>query len=111
MALSRKFRLSDEREIRKIFRYGRSINSEFFQIKFNFSENNQSKFAVIARAKNFKNAASRNKIKRRISEIIRINISRVKPGFVILVIAKEKALILDKNSLKTNLLKDLGKLK
>lgn len=111
MALNRMFRLSDSREIQRVFRSGRSINTDLFQIRFVFANGGHSKFNIAARAKVFKNAVTRNKIKRRVSEIIRTNIPKIKPGFLVSVTIKEKALALDYEDLKNNLLSSLSKIR
>lgn len=110
MALSRKFRLSNSSEIKRVFRRGRSLNSELFQIKFLPIEIDISKFAIIAGSKVSKKAAVRNKIKRRLSEIIRLNISKIKQGFLVVVVAKPKTADREFKHLREDLMNNLNRI-
>ena len=89
MALSRKFRLSGP-EIKKVFKNGSDLNSELFQLKFLPIASAAAKFAIIVGSKVSKKASVRNKIRRKFSEIIRLNISKIRPGYLILIVAKPK---------------------
>lgn len=87
MALSKISRLSGP-EITKVIKRGRVFDSEFFRIKFLLAHKGQpiSKFAIVIGSKILKKAAERNRIKRRLSEIVRLLANKIRPGlFVILI--------------------------
>lgn len=110
MALTRKNRLSDKSEFREIFKEGGIINSRSFRIKFLPNQFNLSKFGVVISSKTLKKAVLRNKLRRRISEIIRLNISKIKAGYNIIVFVQSKALNQKIADLKEELFKDLSKI-
>ncbi len=71
--LAREFRLSKTLDIRRVFQRGSSCASPFFSIKFlrNPSPTSGFRFAVIVPNKISKKAVVRNRIKRRLREMVR----------------------------------------
>lgn len=95
MVLLKKNRIQGGLEVQKILKKGRSLNSESFQMRFLPNEVGFTRYAVIVSLRVSRKAAKRNKIKRRLSEIVRLNLSKTKPGYDIVLITKPSAL--DKN--------------
>ena len=89
MALPKRLRLSDSSQIKKVFKEGQTLNFAFFRIKFLPIDLDWPKLAVIVSSKVSRKAVIRNKIKRKISEIIRPRISKIKPGLVTLQVKPE----------------------
>ena len=110
MALPKKNRLSDKSGIEKVFKKGKRLDSELFSIKFLPAGNNSSKFAIVVSLKISKKAALRNKIRRMISEIIRLNISKLKPGYSIVLMVKPAVLDKGAEDLEKFLMKELGRI-
>ena len=110
MALPKKYRLTDKSEIEKVFKKGRIINSSLFLIRFLSNHLVFSRFTVIVSSKISKKAVIRNRIKRRLKEIIRLNILKIKPGYNFIVIAKPKILNQKHNELTELLVKELGRI-
>lgn len=110
MALSAKYRLSDKSEIKKTLKMGKRLDSDLFYIKFLPNSANLSRFAIITGLKVSKSAVLRNRIRRRLSEIIRLNILEVKSGYNIVLMIKPRALSQEYKNLKGALIKELSKI-
>lgn len=110
MALISKYRLSKSHEIKEVFKSGKSFGSGLFQIRFVPAALGLKKFAIIVGLKVSKKAAIRNRIKRKISEIIRLNISKVKPGYFIVILVKPQAANEELKNLEEDLINSLVKI-
>ncbi len=96
MALPQKYRLTDKKDVGRVIKRGKILNSELFQIRFLANNLDFDRFVVITGLRFSKKATIRNKTKRQLNEIIRINILKVKSGLDIVLLARLK--ILDKKS-------------
>ena len=84
-----------------LFKVGEKFsNKYFFIIKV---KNPETKFSVIPSSKEFKKAVERNKIKRRIYEIIRLNLKKIPEGIYI-ILPKKNAFGVEFKELEKNLL-------
>ncbi len=110
MALPLKYRLSRSREIKEVFKGGKSFGSRFFQIRFIPAPSGFKRIAFVVGLKVSKRAVIRNRIKRRISEITRLNISRIKPGYFIVIMAKPRVADEELKNLEEDLINDLVKI-
>lgn len=110
MALPRKNRLSDKSIIEKVFKKGRRLDSELFSIKFLPAGDNSNKFVIVAGLKISKKAVLRNKIRRTISEIIRLNIPKLKPGHIVVLMVKPAVLDKGTEDLEKFLIKELARI-
>lgn len=110
MALSPKYRLSKSHEIKEVFKRGKGLSSRFFQIRFISAALGLKKLAFIVGLKVSKKAVTRNRIKRKISEIIRLNISKIKPGHLIVILVKPQAANEEPENLEEDLVKSLIKI-
>lgn len=95
--LSKEYRLKKRSDFNLVFKKGRSVSNRFLEIRFKSLE--EKKIAFVAPVSNFKKAATRNKIKRRLRESFREIIDDVKNETGIIVIAKKP--IEDKNLKET----------
>lgn len=89
MALPKKNRLSGRKDIKDVFKKGKTLNSGSFRIKYLIDGSNSKLFAVSVSSRVFKKAVERNRIRRRLSEIIRKNIFRIRPGFKAVISVKK----------------------
>ena len=110
MALSKKYRLTYKSEIEKVFKKGRIVNSNLFMIRFLSNQLVFSRFTIVVSSKISKKSVIRNRIKRRLREIIRLNILKIKPGYDFIVIAKPKILNQKPNELIESLVNELGRI-
>ena len=86
------------------------MNSESFSIKFVPNNNDFSRFAISAGLKVSKKSVLRNKIKRKVSEIIRLNYPMARPGYDVVLVIKVKAINKEPGDLKKDLIKELSKI-
>jgi len=109
--LATKNRLTKEKDFKRINRLSRPFFSFYFRLKFLANNLDSSRFAVVVSTKISKKATERNRIKRQIREIIRLNESRIKSKYDIIISAQNKALGKDYQDLEKNLLNLLNKAK
>lgn len=93
--MKKKFRLHTNKEFENLFKQKKSFYTANLIIKAAKNDLDFSRVGIIVSTKVSKRAVDRNKVKRRIREIMRLLYNTVKPGFDILVIAKKP--ILEKN--------------
>ena len=86
--LPRLYRLKKKSDFDRLLKKGKFQNGRFLAIKFVSNDQENSRFGFLAAKKNFKKAALRNKIKRRLREMVRQKLSLVKPGYDIVLIAR-----------------------
>lgn len=79
-------RLTKKKEIEKVFKEGRSTFNKSFGLKVLDNQLRLNRFTVIVSLKVSKSAVERNKIKRRIREILRKEEKKIKSGEDIIVI-------------------------
>lgn len=109
MALPRKQRLFGS-GIKEVLKKGNSISSELFNIKFVPIGAAPSKFSVITSLRVSKKAATRNKIRRRIGEIIRFDTPKTRRGYFIVITVKPTAVDKEFKDLKENLTNILNRI-
>ena len=87
--LNKSNRISNRRLIEKLNKEGSKFSSHYLIIKFLPSLESVSKFAISISKKNVPKAVHRNKIRRQISESLRLNLSKIKKDVVAMVILKK----------------------
>lgn len=97
--LSKQYRLQKDKDFELVFKKGRIVSNEFLFLKLIKNNLAVSRFGFIISKKISKNATVRNKIKRRLREIIRKELAKIKQRFDIVI--GVKAEILDKNYQET----------
>jgi len=88
MALPKKYRLKKKKDFEKIFKEGRFFGSSFLVLKASKNTLSFSRFGIVISRKTIKKAVLRNKIKRQISEAIRLKLREIKPGFDVVILPK-----------------------
>lgn len=83
-----KYRLKKTTEFDKVYKTGRSFGTKL--ISFKFRENNLgiSRFGFVVSLKVHKKSTKRNLLKRRMREVIRLNLDKIKPGYDVVISAK-----------------------
>ena len=95
--------IKENRLFRKAYNKGcKCICGEFvlYCLKNNLNEN----FLGVTVSKKLGKANIRNKVRRRIKEIIRLNEENIKKGYFIVVVARTRAVYLEYSHLEKNLL-------
>lgn len=78
-------RLRKEREIQKVFKFGKSLKSANFSIRYVSNRLNNNRFAVVVGTKVDKRSTRRNALKRRMREVIRLLLQSLPKGFDIVL--------------------------
>lgn len=87
--LKKLFRLRRESDIKKIHVRGRVYFSSCANLKILANGQGHSRFAVIVSAKTAPKATARNRLRRQISEIVRLNWTGIRSGYDCLIVAKK----------------------
>lgn len=96
--LAKKYRLQKGKDFELVFKEGKNIDSEFLFLKSRKNNLKISRFGFAVGKKISKKSTARNRIKRRLSETIRMKLGKVKQGFDVVIIAKSG--IVNKNYLR-----------
>jgi len=80
-------RLKREKDIEKVFKEGKAFKEDFLILKVVENGLRSSRFAFIVPQKVSKKATLRNKIKRRLSESVRIKMKNIKTGRDVILLA------------------------
>lgn len=78
--LKRKHRLAKESEVKQTFAKGRSFFSPYFLLKVLKKPQQTAKFTVVVSTKVSKKAVVRNRVKRLVREVLRLNIGKFASG-------------------------------
>lgn len=103
--LPKKHRLSKSAEVKQTTARGRSFFNPFFVVKA-YRDTEIVKFTVIVSTKVSKKAVVRNRLKRVIRDVVRINISKFRHGSYA-VIVKPKAVAITNDEMRQQLLNTL----
>ncbi|MFA5358597.1 MAG: ribonuclease P protein component [Patescibacteria group bacterium] len=95
--LSKEFRIRKDKEIKTILGKGKGFYSKVFGIKFLPNQAAVSRFCFVVSNKVSKQATKRNTLKRKVNEIIRLNLKKIKPGIDLVIMARTGADILSKD--------------
>lgn len=109
--LPRIYKLTKKRDIENLAKTGRRLGSVFFNVKYKKSAHTKERYLIVVSAKVSKKAVERNKVRRRVREIIRTEMLGDLGGFDIMVVVKDSALRAGFDALKSDLLNLLVKIK
>ena len=87
--LSKKYCLKRKKDFQRTIRRGKKIEKEFLGLKFFENSLKTTRIGFVVSQKVSKKASSRNKIKRRLREIIKINLPNLKPGYDLIFFTKK----------------------
>jgi len=104
-------RLTKEKDFAKIKESGNSFFSALFRVKILKNKLKDSRFAVIIPNKVSKKAVERNRLKRQIREILRLNLDKFKLSFDVVLWVNNKALNKTYQEIEKEVLKVLTKAK
>lgn len=90
--LSKKYRVKKFKDFEELFDKGDFKSASSFYIKYVKNNEEYSKISVVVPKKVAKLAVVRNRIKRQLSEIIRLKYKELKPGYNILLVCKPNVL-------------------
>lgn len=102
--LPKNHRLVKKNDFKRIAQKARPSHSRYLILKKLPAGENLTKIGFVVSAKISKKATVRNKIRRRASEILRLNLKRIKPGFLIMLVAKNTIINAEYAELEKDLL-------
>lgn len=83
--LRRSYRLKDRRDVARVYSKGRTTRASNLTVKVAHTQTEHIRVAVVVSKKVAKSAPTRNRIRRRIYEVVRTNIDHIKPGTDMLI--------------------------
>jgi ribonuclease P protein component len=98
--LPRKYKLKKKNDFKKVFKQGKYYQEDFIKIRVLKNDLKINRFGFIVGLKISKKSVQRNKIKRRLEEVIRLKldqisvkdgqVSSLKPGFDIVILVNQE---------------------
>ncbi|MAF13500.1 MAG: ribonuclease P protein component [Parcubacteria group bacterium] len=85
-------RLTKDKDIKRVNKAGQSYFSPLFKLKYLANDKSLSRFTVVVSNKVSKKAVLRNRLRRQLREIIRLNLKKIKSGHDIIVSVKSQSL-------------------
>ena len=88
--LPRKYKLKRDNDFKNVFKQGKYFQKDFIKLKALKDKLNDNRFAFVVGLKISKKATQRNRIRRQLEEIIRLNLGKIKEGFDIVVLPEKE---------------------
>ncbi|MBZ9571746.1 ribonuclease P protein component [Patescibacteria group bacterium] len=85
--LFKESRLKKSKDFEKVFRAGRGFKEDFLFLKIIKNNLNHSRFGFMVSKKLSKKATLRNKMKRRLRELVRMKLGKIKKGVDVVLVA------------------------
>ena len=104
MALPKINRVKNKKDFDFIFKNGKGLKGALFVLKIINNNSEASRFGFIVSGKVSKKAVERNRIRRRASEIIRLNLKQIKGGFDIVFVALPGAKTANYQNIEKNIM-------
>ena len=108
--LNKNNRLTCRHDFERVFKTGQGMFCEIMGIKTAPNQLNVSRFGIVVSAKISKKAVERNKIRRRIREVIKKHLPDIKSGYDIVIIARQKILNKKFQEIEKNIISGFKKL-
>ncbi len=86
--LEKKHRLRKDKDIKLAYKKGRFVNFDWLTLKVAHNDLNVTRFGFMVGIKVSKKAVVRNRVRRQISEVIRLVMPKIASGYDVLVIVK-----------------------
>jgi len=84
--LKKQNQLTKDKEFDNVFKNGQSSYDKIIGVKVMANDLDNSRFGILVSTKISKKAVERNKLKRQIREIIRLDLDIIKPGYNLIII-------------------------
>jgi len=93
--LANQHRLRKKSEIERVLRFGRGVSNERFGLKLAKNDLGVTRFAFAVGLKVSKSAVKRNRLRRQMREVVRLNLAKIRPNFDVLVMTRQPSLELN----------------
>lgn len=107
--LAKRYRLTKDRDFDRVFKEGEYFTNEFIILKVTKNKLDISRFGFIVNSKISKKSVIRHQIRRRIQEIIRLNLPKTKTGFDVIILVKPEIIDKTYHQIEQVLIKSLKK--
>lgn len=107
--IAKKFRLHKKTDFDKILKSPYKFYSNSFVLRFTKTKKENNCFAIVVSTKISKKAVQRNKIRRRVYEIIRLNLEQIKKSYNLVFFVKKGVLELEYQEIEKEILYLLNK--
>ena len=109
--LPREYKLKRDNDFKKVFKQGKYYRGNFIGIKFLVNNLKFSRFAFVIGLKISKKAVIRNRIRRQLEEITRLNFDKIKKSFDIVIMVESKIIKEDHQIIEQELINIFKKVK
>ncbi|MCK5459687.1 ribonuclease P protein component [Candidatus Parcubacteria bacterium] len=109
--LAKKYCLKGKANFEKVFKYGDKHFAAMFGLKILKNSLDYPRFGIIISGKISKKAVVRNKVRRRISEIFRLNLKNFRSGFDVIIICRQPIIKASYQDIEKEILSSAKKLK
>ena len=109
--LKQEYRLRKQKDFALVLKSTNTSGTKNILMKALSNNSDFSRFGFIISKKVDKRAVIRNRIKRQLSEIIRLQCDRIKPGFDVIILVKKPILEIDYKQMEKEIIYCLNKLK
>lgn len=86
-------RLRHDQDFKNVFNKGRSVFDAVCGLKFAKNRHDYSRFAVVVGTKVSKSSVVRNRVRRQYRAILRENLSKILPGFDVILLTSSQAIL------------------
>lgn len=97
-------RLSKKKDFERVAKFGQSFFAQELRIKVIKNNQQKNRYGIVVPLKVDKRATVRNKIRRRIKEIIRLHDKNLKQGFDVMILVRESVKELNYKQMEERLL-------
>ena len=101
--LAKQYRLKKNKDFKLTFKKGEALDGKFLFLKLGINNLEISRFGFVIGKKISRKSTVRNKIKRRLREVIKKRLDNIKPGFDVIIVAKEEVVDKDYAKIKEEL--------
>lgn len=108
--LPKENRLTKTRDFDNVFKKGRFFGTKFLSFKYATNSFPDTRVGFVVSTKVSKSAVKRNRLKRRMREVIRLNLAKIESGYDISIISKPGAAEMEYGEIERDLLFALGKI-
>jgi len=88
--LAKPYRLTKDKDFERLAREGRAVYGGELMLKWRLNNLKQSRFGFVVSKKVDKRAVVRNKIKRRLRAVVRENLSKIRPGYDVMILTRSE---------------------
>lgn len=102
--MQKQYRLAKRKDFNKVYRLGKSAANRQFVVYFMANPKTEKMRVGISTSKKLGGAVLRNRVRRRVKEIVRLNSDRILPGHDLIIIVRKAAMDMTYAELENSLM-------